>query len=80
LPKAQIFGGDPVRGREKVEQDVEKIGVNLASGACRLGYVVVFEECDWGFERAFAANGEAHHHGCRVRFIRNHGRYEGEPD
>ena len=31
---------------------MEKVGVNLSSGACRLGYVIVFEECDWGFEEA----------------------------
>ena len=72
LRGARIFGGDPIRGREKVEADVAKIGINLTSGACRLGYVVVFEECDWGFEETFAANAEADHHGCRVRFIRNH--------
>jgi hypothetical protein len=73
VPGAQVFGGDPVKGREKVERDVEKVGVNLASGACRLGYVIVFEECDWGFEESFAADAEAQHDGCRVRFIRNDG-------
>jgi hypothetical protein len=72
VPGARVFGGDPVKGRKKVEDDVEKVGVNLSSGACRLGYVVVFEECDWGFEDTFAAHAEAQHHGCRVRFIRGH--------
>jgi hypothetical protein len=73
VPGAQIFGGDPVKGREKVEKDVEKIGVNLASGACRLGHLVVFAECDWGFEESFAADADKNHHGCRVRFIRSDG-------
>jgi hypothetical protein len=72
VPGAQVFGGDPVKGREKVETDVEKVGANLTSGACRLGYVVIFEECDWGFEETFAADAETQHHGCRVRFIRSH--------
>jgi len=72
VPGAQVFGGDPVKGRNKVEADVEKVGVNLASGACRFGYVVVFEECDWGFEETFAADAETEHAGCRVRFIRSH--------
>jgi hypothetical protein len=73
VPGARVFGGDPVKGRNKVEEDVEKIGVNLSTGACRLGYVVVFEECDWGFEETFAADAETQHHGCRVRFIRSDG-------
>jgi hypothetical protein len=72
VPGAQVFGGDPVKGRNKVEEDAEKIGVNLASGACRVGYVVVFEECDWGFEETFALDAETQHHGCRVRFIRSY--------
>jgi hypothetical protein len=72
VPGARIFGGDPVKGREKVDADVEKIGLHLASGACRFGYVIVFEECDWQFDRMFAADAEGRN-GCRVRFIRSHG-------
>jgi hypothetical protein len=68
LPKAQVFGRDPVRGRQNVEADVQKMTRHLGTGACRLGYVIVFEECDWGFEEAFAANTEASS-ACRVRFI-----------
>lgn len=71
VPGARVFGGDPVKGRNKVEADVEKIGVHLASGACRVGYVIVFEECDWEFAETFAADAETTH-GCRVRFIRSH--------
>lgn len=71
VPGARIFGGDPARGREKVEADVEKIGRHLATGACRLGYVIVFEECDWGFEEKFAAEAEARN-GARLRFIRSY--------
>jgi len=71
LPKAQVFGGDPVRGRESVEADVAKVARHLETGACRLGYVIVFEECDWGFADAFAADAEASSR-CRVRFIRGY--------
>lgn len=67
---ARIFGGDPARGRSKVDDDVEKVGLHLSTGACRLGYVIVFEECDWGFEESYAAGAEAKN-GCRVRFIRS---------
>ena len=69
---ARIFGGDPSKGRQKVKDDVEKIGIHLAAGACRLGYVIVFEECDWEFADQFACEVEGKHHGCRVRFIRNY--------
>jgi hypothetical protein len=62
--------GDPKGGRGKVAADVEKITRHLEAGACRLGYVVVFEECDYGFEADFAAEAEART-GCSVRFIRS---------
>jgi hypothetical protein len=70
VPGARIFGGDPDRGRVKVDADVEKVGLHLSTDACRLGYVIVFEECDWGFEESYAADAEAKN-GCRVRFIRS---------
>lgn len=69
-PKARVFNNDPVGGRTKVATDVEKIGAHLGAGACRLGYVVVFEECDYGFEETFTEAAEAAS-GCRVRFIRS---------
>lgn len=71
VPGARIYGRDPARGPKKVTDDVEKINRHLNVGACRLGYVIVFEECDWGFEKDFAAQAEAEH-GCRVRFIRGY--------
>lgn len=71
LPKVRVFGGDPLRGRESVEADVEKIGHHLATTACRFGYVIVFEECDWGFPATFASDVEANT-GCRVRFVRGY--------
>jgi hypothetical protein len=71
LERARIFGGDPVGGRDRVKMDVEKVGRYLASGVCRTGYVVVFEECDWGFGPTFAEEAEASS-GCRVRFIRGY--------
>lgn len=67
---ARIFGGDPAGGRGKVHDDVQKVGLHLSTGACRFGYVIVFEECDWGFEESYAADAEAKN-GCRVRFIRS---------
>jgi hypothetical protein len=70
-PKARIFNRDPLGARQKVEQDIEKIAANLAAGACRLGYVIVFEECDHEFSTTFAADAEAKN-GCRVRFIRGY--------
>jgi hypothetical protein len=69
VPDARIFGGDPVKGRGKVEKDVQKIGRYLAGGVCRVGYVIVFEECDWEFSDTFISDAEVTH-GCRVRFIR----------
>ncbi len=71
VPGARVFGGDPIRGRAKAQDDVQKIARHLESGACRLGYVIVFEECDWEFGEAFATDAEANH-GCRVRFIRGY--------
>jgi len=71
LPGARVFGGDPTRGQAKVEDDVQKIARHLAGGACRVGYVIVFEECNWEFAETFAADAEATH-GCRVRFIRGY--------
>jgi hypothetical protein len=53
-----------------VQGDVAKVGLHLSAGACRVGYVIVFEECDYGFEEAFTADAEHKHSGCRVRFIR----------
>lgn len=68
-PNAATWGDPMIEGRNKVEEDVAKIDRHLEAGACRLGYVIAFEECDHGFEDRFAANAEAAH-GCRVRFIR----------
>lgn len=70
-PKARIFNRDPLGAREKVEKDVEKIAAHLAAGACRLGYVIAFEECDHEFQETFANDAEANY-GCRVRFIRGY--------
>jgi hypothetical protein len=61
----------PDKGREKVEEDVGKISRYLAGQACRVGYVVVFEEADAGFPPTFVSDAEAKH-GCRVRLIRGY--------
>lgn len=68
-PNAVTWGDPTTEGRAKVAADVEKINRHLEAGACRLGYVCVFEECDYGFEAEFAARAESST-GCRVRFIR----------
>jgi hypothetical protein len=68
-PKAVTWNDPRIEGQKKVAADVDKIDRHLAAKACRLGYVIVFEECDHGFEEDFAARAETAH-GCRVRFIR----------
>jgi hypothetical protein len=70
LPEVNPYG-EPAKRREKVAKDVDKIARYLSRGACRLGYVIVFEECDWQFAPSFAADAEAAS-GCRVRFVRGH--------
>jgi hypothetical protein len=55
----------------KVQADVDKIGAYLARDACATGYVIVFEECDWGFEPEFAHSAESTNR-CKVRFIRGY--------
>ena len=69
-PKARVFNKDPIGGREKVAADVKKIAAHLQAGACASGYVIVFEECDYGFEERYATQVESES-GCRVRFIRS---------
>jgi hypothetical protein len=61
--------GEPVKGREKVERDIEKLDRHLAVGACRSAYAIVFEECSYEFADDFAGAAETAR-GCRVRFIR----------
>lgn len=70
LPDVHAWG-EPAKGRTAVQEDVQKIGRYLAGGACRTGYVIVFEECDWGFRPTFASEMEAST-GCRVRFVRGY--------
>jgi hypothetical protein len=57
-------------GARKSRPTSRRSALHLETGACRVGCVIVFEECDYGFEEAFAAEAEANHHGCRVRFIK----------
>lgn len=65
--------GAPEKGIAKVKNDVEKIARYLEGGACRSGYVIVFEECAWGFPSTFALDAELDS-GCRVRFVRGYPR------
>jgi hypothetical protein len=69
-PCARNFG-QPAKGQKKVKDDVVKVASNLAGGACRLGYVIVFAECDYSFEETFITETEVAT-GCRVRFIRGY--------
>jgi hypothetical protein len=72
-PGARNFG-EPLRGQKKVKEDVAKVARNLAGDACRLGYVIVYAECDYGFEERFASESETATD-CRVRFIRDYDQY-----
>jgi hypothetical protein len=68
IPGAAAFD-QPEKFRDKVDEDVKKIGDYLNKGICRIGYVIVFEDRDSEFPSMFVADAEKHH-GCRVRFIR----------
>jgi hypothetical protein len=70
MPGAHPYGA-PTKGREAVQEDVEKIARYLRGDVTRAGYVIVFEECDWGFSPTFASDVEASHR-CRVRFVRGY--------
>jgi hypothetical protein len=50
--------------------DVDKVAGYVDGGAFRLAYVIVFEECDFGFQEGFEGDLEAAHPGCRVRILR----------
>ncbi len=43
FPGVRVCDKDPAGGRESIIKDVAKVGRYLTSGACRVGYVVVFE-------------------------------------
>ena len=51
--------------------DVEKVARYLEKAACDVGYVVVFEECDYGFPADFASAAETRW-GSRVRFVKGY--------
>lgn len=42
----------------------------VSTGACRAGYVIVFEECDWGFPQGFEEQMATEYPGCHVRRLR----------
>jgi hypothetical protein len=69
MPRATPWG-EPAKRRKKVQGDVDKIVRYLRDKVCALGYVIVFEECDWEFPDTFEPNAQAR--GCRVRFIRSY--------
>ena len=70
LPGVNPYG-EPGKRRTKVQKDVEKIGRYVERGACAVGYVIVFEECDWGFPPSFVEDA-LRDNACRVRFIRDY--------
>lgn len=69
--EGSVAWSEPEKSRAKVGADVEKVAGYLAKSACEAGYVIVFEECDYGFPVDFAAEVEART-GCRVRFVRGY--------
>lgn len=71
MEENSVAWGEPEKGRKKVTADVEKVASYLEKAACAAGYVVVFEECDYGFPADFVAAAEARC-GCRVRFVRGY--------
>lgn len=72
MPGAHPWG-EPAKRRNKVRADVDKIARYLSRDVCQSGYVIVFEECDWGFSPTFALDAELSH-GCKVRFLRGYSR------
>lgn len=62
--------GDPDKKRAKVAADIEKVSRYVKYGLCHLGYVVVVEECDYGFEESFVGRAEQAHPGVLVRIVR----------
>ena len=63
--------GDPGKGLASVQADVDKIARYLNRyRACRVGYVVIFEECDWGLTPQVIS--EMEKTGCRVRVVRGY--------
>lgn len=60
---------EPKKFHQKVSDDVKKISGYLDKGVCRIGYVIVFEDCDSEFPSTFVPDAKSQH-GCRVRFIR----------
>jgi hypothetical protein len=69
LPGVHPYG-EPAKSQQKVRKDVEKIARYVRGGVCRIGYVIVFEDCDSKFEADFAK--AQHDRGCRVRFVRGY--------
>ena len=63
--------GAPSCGVRDVAKDVDKIGRYIEEGVCRSGYVIVFEECDWGFPDDYAIRMQTTS-GCKVRFVRSY--------
>jgi hypothetical protein len=54
-------GGSPRKARQKVDEDIAKVGAYLRSGLADRGYVVVVEECDHGFAPSLEADARAQH-------------------
>jgi hypothetical protein len=70
LPGAVSFG-KPKSWWRKVEDDVKKVEERyVLRQVCRVGYVIVFEECDCEFPPNFRETMEQRNPGCRVRFVR----------
>jgi hypothetical protein len=62
--------GNPEKTRAAVAADADKLVSCLDANICDRGYVVCFEQCDYGFPSAFSDDAEARHPGLRVRVLR----------
>lgn len=62
--------GHPKKLREKVQDDVEKVGRYVEHGLCELAYVIVFEECDHSFPGEYAQAVASARPGVQVRILK----------
>ena len=72
FPNLKAFAGwRAVGARQELIGNRDASLVVYSKDGKRLGYVIVFEECDHQFSKSLAADTEAKN-GCRVRFIRGY--------
>jgi hypothetical protein len=62
--------GEPAKTRAKVASDVEKVARYVEHGLCHRAYVIVFEECDFGFARDYQASVAASWPGVEIIILK----------